>query len=211
MCGINGIVRLDPHAAPVDRDELLRTRDAMRLRGPDDEDSWLSPDGGIGLGHRRLAIIDLSPGGRQPMTRDDGRYRIVFNGEIYNYRRLRDSLIAEGVSFRSQSDTEVILALYAREGSAMLPRLRGMYALALWDEREGSLLLARDPYGIKPLYYEQREGALRFASQVKALEAGGGARVFEDEMGTPIHVLAGANHANVLHEEGAAYSPGHGS
>ena len=146
----------------------------MATRGPDGTGAWLSPDGDIGLGHRRLAIIDLSPTGKQPMSRADGRYQIVFNGEIYNYRELRRELAGQGVEFLTQSDTEVILALYEREGVAMLPRLRGMYGLALWDVQERRLLLARDPYGIKPLYYASGAGSLRFASQVKALQRGGG-------------------------------------
>ncbi len=173
MCGINGILRLEERAAPIDHAELRRVRDHMAQRGPDAVGEWIAPDGVIGLGHRRLAIIDLSPDGHQPMSWADGRYWIVFNGEIYNYRELRVELERAGVTFRSHSDTEVILALYAREGVAMLSRLRGMFAVALWDTVERRLLLARDPYGIKPLYYAVQEGTLRFASQVKALEAGG--------------------------------------
>jgi asparagine synthase (glutamine-hydrolysing) len=173
MCGINGILRLTADAAPVDPEELRTTRDAMATRGPDGEGLWISSDGRVGLGHRRLAIIDLSDAGAQPMSRADGRYRIVFNGEIYNYRELRDQLLREGESFESHSDTEVLLALYAREGQRMLRRLRGMYAFAIWDSLEHRLLLARDPYGIKPLYYVHHGDTLRFASQVKALEAGG--------------------------------------
>ncbi len=173
MCGINGILRLKENVEQVSRAELLRTRDYLTSRGPDGCGEWISNAGEIGLGHRRLAIIDLSPAGAQPMSWGDGRYQIVFNGEIYNYRELSQELQKDGVIFHSHSDTEVILALYAREGSAMLARLRGMYALALWDDREHRLLLARDPYGIKPLYYIIEGGYLRFASQVKALEAGG--------------------------------------
>jgi len=173
MCGINGILRLDDAAPPVDSDELRTTRDAMTSRGPDGEGLWVAAGGDIGLGHRRLAIIDLSDAGLQPMSRAEGRYRITFNGEIYNYRELREELARDGAPFHTESDTEVILALYEREGPAMLDRLRGMYALALWDAGERRLLLARDPYGIKPLYYSERAGFLRFASQVKALEAGG--------------------------------------
>ena len=173
MCGINGILRLKDDVEQVSRGELLRTRDYLASRGPDGFGEWISNTGEIGLGHRRLAIIDLSPAGAQPMRWDDDRYQIVFNGEIYNYRKLRQELEQEGVLFRSRSDTEVIPALYAREGPAMLARLRGMYALALWDEREHRLFLARDPYGIKPLYYTIEDGYLRFASQVKALEASG--------------------------------------
>jgi asparagine synthase (glutamine-hydrolysing) len=173
VCGINGILALDPRGSPVDRQELLSTRDRMEHRGPDGAGAWVSADGRIGLAHRRLAIIDLSESGAQPMASADGRLQLTFNGEIYNYRELRAELAAQGVSFRSHSDTEVILALYAREGRRMLGRLRGMFGLALWDGAEGTLLLARDPYGIKPLYYGVRDARLRFASQVKALVHGG--------------------------------------
>jgi asparagine synthase (glutamine-hydrolysing) len=173
MCGINGILRLDSAAPPVDGDVLVRTRDAMARRGPDGHGAWIAADGAVGLGHRRLAIIDLSPTGAQPMAFDGGRFRMVFNGEIFNYRELRAELAAAGQSFVSTSDSEVILALYAREGTAMLARLRGMYTIALWDERKKALLLARDPYGIKPLYYAESGGHLHFASQVRALEASG--------------------------------------
>ncbi len=172
MCGINGIVRLTADAPPVSREELLKTRDAMASRGPDGSGLWTSADCGVGIGHRRLAIIDLSEGGAQPMTSADGRYVIVYNGEIYNYRELRSDLEREGIACRSQSDTEVLLALFARHGADMLPKLRGMYAFAVWDEKERSLFLARDPYGIKPLYYSADGGVFRFASQVKALQAG---------------------------------------
>jgi asparagine synthase (glutamine-hydrolysing) len=174
VCGINGILSLEPGGPPVDRDELERTRDAMASRGPDGCGSWISPDGSVGLGHRRLAIIDLSPAAAQPMSFEGDRYQIVYNGEIYNYRELRRELSAQGVAFRSHSDTEVILALVAKEGVEALRRLRGMYALAIWDDLQRTLLLARDPYGIKPLYYSEQRGMLRFASQVRALQAGGG-------------------------------------
>src|ERR1700726_256732 len=173
MCGINGILSLGAAAPPIDRGELVRTRDAMTSRGPDGVGAWISADGRGGLGARRLAILDLSPNGPQPMAADDGRFHAVLNGEIYNFRELRRDLERQGRVFRSRSDTEVLLALYAREGKAMLRRLRGMYALAIWDEAERTLLLARDPYGIKPLYYALDRGHLRFASQVKALQAGG--------------------------------------
>jgi asparagine synthase (glutamine-hydrolysing) len=173
MCGINGILRLSDSAPPIDRDELLRTRDAMASRGPDGSGAWISEDGRTALASRRLAILDLSEAGAQPMASADGRFRIVLNGEIYNFRELRRELEAEGVRFRSTGDTEVVLALYAREGAAMLSRLRGMYGLAVWDEGEETLLLARDPLGIKPLYFSTEGGCLRFASQVKALERSG--------------------------------------
>ncbi|HVF61884.1 MAG TPA: asparagine synthase (glutamine-hydrolyzing) [Thermoanaerobaculia bacterium] len=173
MCGINGLLRLSPAAPPLDREELLRTRERMAARGPDGAGDWVSPEGRTALASRRLAILDLSAAGDQPMASADGRLRAVLNGEIYNFRELRAALEREGRRFRSHSDTEVLLALYAREGAAMLRRLRGMFGLALWDEAEQTLLLARDPLGVKPLYYAVEGGVLRFASQVKALEAGG--------------------------------------
>lgn len=192
MCGLNGILRLTDAAPLVDREEVLRTRDAMALRGPDGCGAWFSEDGRIGLGHRRLAILDLSSAGAQPMASGDGRLRIVLNGEIYNFRELRRELEAEGASFRSQSDTEVLLALYARDGAAMLSRLRGMFALAIWDDAAKTLLLARDPLGIKPLYYAADGGTLRFASQVKALERGGGISLETDPAGLAGFLLWGS-------------------
>ena len=125
------------------------------------------------LGHRRLAILDLDARANQPMVSTDGRYTIVFNGEIYNFRELRRALEADGIAFRTTSDTEVLLALFAREGERMLPRLRGMFAFAIWDTQTRELFLARDPYGIKPLYYTRTKNGLLFASQVKALLASG--------------------------------------
>ncbi len=192
MCGINGILRLRPEAPPLDRGELLRTRDAMASRGPDGEGAWISPDGRVALASRRLAILDLSPAGAQPMASPDGALHLVLNGEIYNFRALRAELECEGHAFRSQSDTEVVLALYRRHGRAMLGRLRGMYALALWDDREKSLLLARDPLGIKPLYFSLDGGVLRFGSQVKALEAGGAVPPAVDPAGLAGFLLWGS-------------------
>jgi asparagine synthase (glutamine-hydrolysing) len=171
MCGINAIYAYGDGAAPVDPEELLATRECMSARGPDAAGVWISPDGRAGLGHRRLAIIDLSPGGAQPMQRRE--LVIVFNGEIYNYRELRAGLEARGRRLTSQSDTEVLLELYAERGVEMLGELRGMFALALWDGGARRMLLARDPYGIKPLYYADDGSTLRAASQVRALIAGG--------------------------------------
>ena len=192
MCGINGIVRLTDAAPSIDRDELLRTREAMISRGPDGAGLWISDDGRAALASRRLAIIDLTPAGEQPMASEDGRLQIVLNGEIYNFLELRRELEAEGVRFRSRSDTEVVLALYAREQSAMLSRLRGMYGLAIWDDREKTLLLARDPLGIKPLYFSTEGGCLRFASQVKALERGGAISQDVDPTGLAAFLLWGS-------------------
>jgi asparagine synthase (glutamine-hydrolysing) len=192
MCGINGILRLDERSPEIDRGELLRTREAMASRGPDGTGLWASEDGRVALAHRRLAILDLTAAGAQPMASADGRVRIVVNGEIYNFRELRRELAGEGVAFRSESDTEVLLALYARDGLAMLPRLRGMYAFALWDDAEGRLVLARDPLGIKPLYYSAEGGVFRFASQVKALLAGGGISTAVDPAGLAGFLLWGS-------------------
>src|SRR5437868_11369650 len=164
MCGIAAIFGYGAAAAPaVDRDELRRIRDRMASRGPDGEGEWISPNGRIGLGHRRLSIIDLSPAGAQPMFNADRSLAIVYNGEIYNYNELRSQLSAKGVlsdrpegfrgyRFQSHCDTEVLLALYeTKGGEEMLNDLRGMYAFATWDDKRQCLCLARDPFGIKPL------------------------------------------------------------
>lgn len=174
MCGIAGIFAYGPSAPPVDQEELLRIREAMIRRGPDGAGLWISLDRRVGLAHRRLAIIDLSESGAQPMATVDGRYRITFNGEIYNYRELRKELQSKGYVFRSNSDTEVLLHLYADRGEEMVHALRGMYAFALWDDQRKGVFLARDPFGIKPLYYADDGQTLRVASQVKALVSGGG-------------------------------------
>jgi asparagine synthase (glutamine-hydrolysing) len=145
--------------------------DRMRLRGPDAAGVWTG--NGVALGHRRLAIQDLDARSNQPMVSTDGKYCITFNGEIYNFHELRRELEAEGAAFRTTSDTEVLLALYARDGERMLPRLRGMFAFAIWDAATREVFLARDPYGIKPLYYAQTERGVVFASQVKAVLASG--------------------------------------
>ena len=173
MCGIAGIFAYADRAGPVDAPELLRIREHMRARGPDGAGMWVAPNQRIGLAHRRLAIIDLSDAGAQPMASADGQLVITFNGEIYNYRELRAELEAQGHVFRTGTDTEVLLQLYAAYGEGMLQHLRGMYAFALWDARKQALLLARDPFGIKPLYYADDGRTLRLASQVKALLAGG--------------------------------------
>src|SRR5579864_6011723 len=152
MCGINGIFAFHRASGKPKEVELISTRDAMRARGPDGAGLWWSRHRRCGLGHRRLSIIDLSDRASQPMSSDDGRLVIVFNGEIYNYPQLRLALEAESVRFRTTSDTEALLHLYARHGAAMVHRLRGMFALALWDDAQRGLFLARDPYGIKPLY-----------------------------------------------------------
>jgi asparagine synthase (glutamine-hydrolysing) len=168
MCGIAGILNQEPAPCAL---ALERLQAGLRHRGPDDAGLWLSPSGQAGLAHTRLAVIDLSPAGHQPMIAGD--QVIVFNGEIYNFRELRAELEAAGVELRTQSDTEVLLHLYRREGPAMLARLRGMFALVIWDERERSAFLARDAFGIKPLYYSLHGGRLAFASEVRALRTVG--------------------------------------
>lgn len=174
MCGICAIWAYRPAAVPVARAELLAMREAMANRGPDGAGLWLSADQRLGLAHRRLSILDLSDAGAQPMATPDGRLRIVFNGEIYNYRELRRGLQSQGHRFHSDTDTEVLLYAYREYGRAMVHRLRGMFAFALWDEARQGLLLARDHFGIKPLYYYDDGQTFRLASQVKALLAGGG-------------------------------------
>lgn len=174
MCGVAAIFAYGRAAGPVGAAELAAIHGAMRARGPDDEGVWFSTDRKVALAHRRLAIIDLTPGGHQPMTSEGGAYILTYNGEIYNFPALRRQLEQEGRRFRTQSDTEVLLHLYERDGIEMVRHLRGMYAFALWDARKGGMLLARDPLGIKPLYYADNGATLRVASQVKALRAGKG-------------------------------------
>ncbi|HVN33857.1 MAG TPA: asparagine synthase (glutamine-hydrolyzing), partial [Casimicrobiaceae bacterium] len=192
MCGIAGVYAYRESAPQVNRAELLRIRDHMRRRGPDGEGLWISGDGRIGLAHRRLAIIDPSETGAQPMASADGRYQVTFNGEIYNYRALRRELESRGFVFRSQSDTEVLLHLYADRGERMVDALRGMFAFAIWDATEPVLFLARDPFGIKPLYYADDGTTFRFASQVKALVAGNAIDLAPDLAGTVGFFLLGS-------------------
>jgi asparagine synthase (glutamine-hydrolysing) len=173
MCGINGIFAYHHAADPINGRELARTRDNMTARGPDGQGEWVSDRGRVAFGHRRLSIIDLSDAGAQPMLNTNGTLVVAFNGEIYNYRELRRGLVEKGCAFRSQSDTEVLLHLYAEQGPEMVRGLRGMFTFAIWDQCRQSLFLARDPYGIKPLYYSDDGRTFRFASQVKALLAGG--------------------------------------
>src|SRR5882762_2986003 len=170
MCGF--IAAFGTGGEVLDSAALRRALERMRRRGPDDEGTWQGE--GVVLGHRRLAILDLDPRAVQPMQSICGRYLIVFNGEIYNFRTLRHDLESRGVVFRTSSDTEVILALFAAEGEAMLPKLHGMFALAIWDCVARRAFIGRDPYGIKPLYVTEAPDTVMVASQVKALLATGG-------------------------------------
>ncbi|PYQ50957.1 MAG: asparagine synthase (glutamine-hydrolyzing) [Acidobacteria bacterium] len=192
MCGINAIYAFPPSAPPVDLDELGRTCEAMRLRGPDAAGQWISDDRRVALAHRRLSIIDVSERANQPMRNRTGDLAIVFNGEIYNYQELRGELMARGDHFDTTSDTEVVLRLYRHEGAAMLPKLRGMFAFSIWDDRTRTLFLARDPYGIKPLYYANDGMTVRIASQVKALLASNAVSRTRDPAGIAGFLLRGS-------------------
>jgi len=176
VCGIYGYV--GPEAALASPEVLETAIKALWHRGPDDRGSFRDASGSVvcGLAHTRLSIIDLSPAGHQPRTTSDGRYTITYNGEVFNHVQIREELAAEGVSFDSVCDTEVVLKAYVRWGAECLFRFRGMFAFAIWDARERTLFLARDRLGIKPLYYTERPGGgLAFASEVRALLATGAA------------------------------------
>ncbi|MFH1903618.1 MAG: asparagine synthase (glutamine-hydrolyzing) [Candidatus Omnitrophota bacterium] len=168
MCGIVGVFSKNPVA---DRSLLVKMRDTMTHRGPDDAGAWWSADKRLGLAHRRLAILDLSPTGRQPMEDSTGRYVITFNGEIYNYRELREELRKTGHTFRSSSDTEVLLESYKEWGKTCLEHLTGAFAFAIYDGTSQELFLARDRAGEKPLFYKHSDGRFVFASELKALMA----------------------------------------
>jgi asparagine synthase (glutamine-hydrolysing) len=174
MCGIAAIFAYGADAPPIETAELAAMQDRMAARGPDGAGRWIDEEARLGLAHRRLAVIDTGPAAAQPMCSADGSLVIVHNGEIYNHRELRDRLTAEGRQFVSRSDTEVLLHLYERDGPDMVEALSGMYAFAIWDRQRRGLLLARDAFGIKPLYFADDGKTLRIASQVKALLAGGG-------------------------------------
>jgi asparagine synthase (glutamine-hydrolysing) len=175
MCGIAGIVSHDPEP------HIAAMLETIEHRGRDDDGIWISPPTTLGqracLGHRRLSIIDTSSAGHQPMFSADGRYALTYNGEIYNYRELRQQLKAKGHTFKTESDTEVLLAAFVEWGANCLPRLNGMFAFGIWDKQEQTLTLARDHVGIKPLYYAHvpsREGeasSIIFASEIKAILA----------------------------------------
>lgn len=165
MCGIAGILNFS--GSRVSDSLLKKMTDSMHHRGPDDEGFWI--DGPIGLGHRRLSIIDLSPKGHQPMISENKRYIISYNGEIYNFLEIRNELEKLGKIFKSNSDTEVVLEAFSEWGVDVLKKFNGMFSFAIWDRNNQSLLLARDRYGIKPLYIAEYNGILSFASEQKAI------------------------------------------
>ena len=168
MCGIYGYISLKE---PIEPETLRRMGHALKHRGPDDEAEWIqnSTEMSIGLGHKRLSIIDLSPAGRQPMANEDETIWIVFNGEIYNFKDLRKELEKKGHRFRSNSDTEVIIHLYEERGTQCLESLKGMFAFALWDNKTKTLFLGRDRIGKKPIHYSVTPSGIVFASEIKAL------------------------------------------
>lgn len=178
MCGIAGIFR--SNKGVVLENELKRMTDAISHRGPDGEGHWMN--GNIGFGHRRLSIIDLSDNARQPMHYANGRYSITYNGEIYNYLELRAELKTKGFTFKSNSDTEVLLALFEQKGYEMLSDLDGMFAFAIWDDHEKTLFCARDRFGEKPFYYAIKGDEFYFCSEMKGLWAVGVNNEIDTEM-----------------------------
>ncbi len=164
MCGIFGVIN---NNQPVDENKVIAARDIIEHRGPDDKGIFVSPDKSAALAHRRLSIIDLSSAAHQPMT-TDGRYTIVFNGEIYNYQEIQNSKV-KSQNLHSHSDTEVLLNLYIQYGKDCLNMLRGMFAFAIWDEKEKTLFAARDRFGIKPFYYYNEGSEFIFSSELKAI------------------------------------------
>ena len=164
MCGIAGKVG----QARVSETEIVRMCDAIAHRGPDDSGTFV--EGGLGLGMRRLSIVDVA-GGHQPMSNEDGSVVVVFNGEIYNFPSLYEELVGKGHRFKTRSDTEALVHLYEEHGEKMVARLRGMFAFAIWDRAKRRLLIARDHFGQKPLFYTEAAGQLTFASEIKALLA----------------------------------------
>jgi asparagine synthase (glutamine-hydrolysing) len=187
MCGIAGIVG-HGGGAPVEESALVRLRDAQSHRGPDDAGTWVDKRRRIGLAHRRLSIIDLTPSGHQPMSTADEQLHLVFNGEIYNHLELRETLESRGHRFRSSSDSEVLLHGYREWGEELLPRLRGMFAFALFDQGADAVLLARDPLGIKPLHIAQFDDFVVFSSEVQPIR-----RVFGSG-GTDLEAVASYLH-----------------
>jgi asparagine synthase (glutamine-hydrolysing) len=200
MCGICGSV------GRPDREAVRRMAAAMAHRGPDDERYYDDPE--VSLGFRRLAIIDVS-GGQQPLSNEDGTVHVVFNGEIYNHQELRRRLEARGHVFASRSDGEVLSHLYEEDGDRLVDQLNGIFAFALWDHRRRRLLLARDPYGVKPLYYAESPGRTLFASEVKALVAGGVSKELDGDAVAQYLTFQAVPPPHSILRDARALPPGH--
>ena len=170
MCGINGMFHLQAQKK-VDERILTKMRDSLQHRGPDDKGIFI--DRNIGLGHRRLSILDVSAAGHQPFFSDNGRFVLTYNGEIYNYKEFYSELTRNGFNIKTNSDTEVLIKLFELHGLKMLHRLNGMFAFAIWDKLEKKLTIVRDRMGVKPLYYTFNDDTFYFASEQKALFTAG--------------------------------------
>ncbi|MFI0416529.1 MAG: asparagine synthase (glutamine-hydrolyzing), partial [Candidatus Thiodiazotropha sp.] len=206
MCGIAGVLYLDSSKA-VDNNRLSLMRDVFTYRGPDDSGLYIS--GSVGLAHRRLSIIGLSTG-HQPMSDNTGKYWIVFNGEIYNYKELKIELERKGYKFTTTSDTEVIIYLYKEYGSECVNHLNGMFAFAIYNENEKSLFLARDRMGIKPLYYTKTKEGFYFSSEIKAiLEYGDVERRINNRSVYEYFMFRGVAGENTMFENVLSLLPGH--
>ena len=178
MCGIGGVFDLNENQ--ISKDNLIKMGDVLNHRGPDEFGVFQFKN--IGLIHRRLSILDLSTSGKQPMKDSSDRYIITFNGEIYNYQELKKDLISEGINFKSKTDTEVLLELYAIYGKNMLSKLNGMFAFAIFDKIKNELFIARDRIGIKPLYWTLQNNKFYFSSEPKGIFAAGVSRLFNTKI-----------------------------
>jgi len=200
MCGIAGIA--DFAGVAVSREHVVRMNEVLAHRGPDGSGLWHDTDGNVVLGHRRLSILDIGDGGRQPMTSNDERYVLTYNGEVYNFIEVRAELAALGHCFTSESDSEVILAAFVEWGEAMLPRFNGMWAMAIYDTQARRLFLARDRFGVKPLYYSLSQRRLTFASEIRALRAIGVGTSVDDGVARRLLIDQFAPAAVLVNEQG---------
>src|SRR5262252_1494012 len=205
MCGI--VAMFSPEE-PVAAATLERALATLEHRGPDGRRHWIAPDGLVGLGHARLSIIDLE-GGAQPLENEDGRIRVIVNGELYGFERIREDLEARGHRFRTGSDSEIVIHLYEEYGAQCVQHLRGEFAFVLWDDRNQRLLCARDRFGIKPLFYAVHRGALYLASEVKALLAAGVPARWDGEAFFQAVVMGGLEQDRTLFAGVRQVPPGH--